>query len=146
MIIKHGSRYKGRQHFPDMPPRMEQTLEEAFESLTKYELAYGGRVVDASSNTLVIQTRIMSCIDTTTFTGSDEEMAPLLAIALEYERVLTEKRDEVFSNAYDRLAGFGEKVKGSPLFITHLTPLLVGSGALREAARNLVLKYGDQTS
>ena len=56
-----------------------RTPEDALELMLRYELGYGGRVLDITERSVVTQTRVLSKIDTTTFTGSPEDMALLLA-------------------------------------------------------------------
>lgn len=135
MIRIHGTREKSGRVYGDCPPLCEVEVEQAFRSLVEGELKFGGRIKEASDTLLVTETRILggSSIDVTYFEGSEEDMAPLLAVACAYEKVLAEQNGEVLDEAYDQMKKFGEKVAGSPLFVTSLAPLLIGQATLKKA-------------
>lgn len=140
MIKIHGTRARDGQVIPDVPALREVDLERAFKTLVDGELKFGGRVVNATETSLEIQTRIMgSTIDTTYFEGPEEEMANLLAIALSYEKELSENRDEIFNEAYAELQRKGgDRVTGSPFFLTHMGPLLIGESTLNRAVKKIM--------
>lgn len=62
----------------------QTTTERALISLVKYELAYGGNIEDISENngifSVITITRVLNKIDTMIFSGSKEEMQPLLMV------------------------------------------------------------------
>jgi len=64
------------------PDEYKRSVEDALEMLVKYELGWGADVTDFCMDPPRIETRtrVMGCIDTTIFTGSVDEMKPLLSI------------------------------------------------------------------
>lgn len=60
------------------PTTRDQTINQALESLIIYELGYGGYQSVIEPTRIVVITRIMNCVDQTTFTGTAEEMSLLV--------------------------------------------------------------------
>lgn len=80
MIKNVSSRNKGDgYHYPDTV--RDQSVDKALASLIKYEIGYGGIVTSVTPTSVVIVTRIMGCVDTTTFTGDAQEMKLLVEAA-----------------------------------------------------------------
>jgi len=100
---------------------LDQSVEDAFISLVKNELMFGGRVCESSDEHVTIETPIFSKIDYTTFRGSVEEMRPLLGFCLLWstEDVTDEDVDDVLN-----------VTKGIPLYVTTIGPHIVGRNKL----------------
>lgn len=58
-------------------PKKEMTPDQAIESFLIYEVGYGGVVTKLTATEVVIVTKVLACTDTTTFSGTEEEMALL---------------------------------------------------------------------
>lgn len=102
------------------PISRNDTVANALISLIKYEIGYGGHVTDIHPTRVVIRTQVLGCTDTTTYSGSEEDMKPLLETAC-YE-VMSRKHvdmDAIFEKMKawlpDMRAGF--VVWSSGLFI-----------------------------
>ena len=74
MITQYGTRKRGHEFFQDCPVKHETTTEKALKSLIDAELKFGGRIKDLSPTKVVVETQVLSCLDTTYFEGPQEEM------------------------------------------------------------------------
>ena len=92
-ITVWGVRKKPYEVFSDCPMRHGENIVKALCTLVKYELGYGGRVVEASETRLVTNTNILGSQDTTYFEGTPEAMRPLIEAAYYYEMVLRDHKD-----------------------------------------------------
>lgn len=65
------------------PDNYERTVGDALQMLIKYELGFGGTITNFNSEkpSLTVNTQVLNCHDQTVFTGSKEEMQPLLMAA-----------------------------------------------------------------
>lgn len=141
MIKIHGTRKKNGRLIKDCPALYEADLEGAFKTLVDGELKFGGRLKDATLCFLKIETSILggSSIDTTFFEGTSEEMAPLVAVALAYEKELGDHRDDICEEAFETLRKLETSREGvSALMCAHMGPLLIGEGALNRAVRKIM--------
>lgn len=103
-----------------------RSVDNAFNSLVEYELGYGGRVTVLEARRVVVVTRILGCVDTTTFEGSAEDMALLNEVSLNTELVRAETmrpgnplHDVVVDNVM-------KVTKGVPLSVRLASPILMG--------------------
>lgn len=108
-----------------------RTQRDAFNQLVQYELGYNGDVIEISETKVVTRTQIMSCVDTTTFEGSAEEMRPLYEVAA--LSVLSRKEymegrglQNVCANLTDPKGILGPKA-GVPLYLKLVFPLASGT-------------------
>jgi len=148
MVTVYGTRKKQGHTYADVPPKGERTAEEALKSLIKAELNFGGLIKELSETRIVVETSIMggACIDTTYFEGEAEEMAPLVLIAATYARLSAEKRNETIDKTWAKLEGLGSEVSGSPFFVTHLTPMLMGQSVMRDVLAELTGQVSQESA
>lgn len=133
MISIHGFRQDGKYIENNVPPLHESKIENALISFAKFELGYGGHVTaiteDADKVTIKTETKILSKLDTTIFSGSKEEMEPLLKIA--YLVSSTQKIDiKIFVDIINKTLG---KNAGTPFFLVNFAPLIIGDLSVKTA-------------
>lgn len=78
MITISGTRDRGGEVFKDCPAAHDVGLVEAMEFLLKHELGFGGRIVEVSKVLIRTETHVLSCVDSTSFSGPESEMVKLL--------------------------------------------------------------------
>ena len=109
MVRIESLRKSGRDF--ELISEQERDSRHVLQHLIAAEFAFGGRTVEASRGRLVVQTKILSHIDRTIYTGSVEDMEILLKAAAVYEE--TYKDNELIENQLaKRCTDFA---KGSPL-------------------------------
>lgn len=133
MIKIHGTRQRGGEFFKDCPPLRESTLEKALECLVGAELKYGGHITKLTPTEVVVETRVMACLDTTYFEGSEEEMAPLVALAYYYSKARSEQNGEIVEDCVSQLEKLPEQIRGNAFFVVNLSPQILGSSTLKRA-------------
>lgn len=101
---------------------------DAIESLLMYEIGYGGRITKIEPTEVHVRTHIMSCVDDTVYSGSEEEMEPLVHIA-----VLAAKYHamDVESSREEAMNKVMEVTKGNPLLIKLGGDILIGGFSVR---------------
>lgn len=113
----------------------ETTVKRALESLLVYELGYGGVIEEITPTKVVVKTRIMSCIDTTIFTGSEEDMAMLVeaaSISLDADIVKMVTKDKADNGIADAISTYVlKKTNGNPLLISLGSGMMLGSISIR---------------
>jgi hypothetical protein len=128
MISVWGERFNGELH-RDVPPRHNKSIQDALNSLVKYELGYGGRVANIFEVGENIQiktvTQVLACIDTTWFEGSREEMLPLVTACHLWSQVVQKGTPE---GLIDQLMKVTE---GNPMLLTMTAPLLIGGSRVK---------------
>lgn len=78
-------------------PDQERTTASAFVSLVRFELGYGATLLDLSLTKVQVRTQVLAATDVVTFTGSEEEMRPLVAAAVIFFRDLSvEEANKIF--------------------------------------------------
>ena len=102
---------------------IDQPLENAVESLLKWELGYGGQITAATSIRVEVKTPILGKTDRTVFSGTKEEMRPFLEVVLASLQVEVAAGNKVTEIAYKEI---GEFSGGLPLLICHLGPIHAG--------------------
>ncbi|OPZ89454.1 MAG: hypothetical protein BWY75_01149 [bacterium ADurb.Bin425] len=115
------------EHF-DQGSREEQPLQ-ALRTMVEAELAFGGNITEATGTRITIVTRVFSCVDTSVFEGSLEEMQPLNQ-AVYYYLQACERQDEVMQGILADLARLPNGQGGSPLIISMAAPMLIGQNRL----------------
>jgi len=109
----------------------QTSAEAAFASLLKYELLYGAGVRELSPTLVVVETTVASKLDTVKFSGSEEEMAPLVALCAEWAKDQNEPLPE---ECVERLL---ENTKGNAFAIKHLLPFVEGRTRLKNIVKRL---------
>jgi hypothetical protein len=83
MIVKcTNQRNRGHEVFD--PMMHNRKLSDAIEGLLLYEFGFGGQIVDLQETKVVVRTRVMNCIDTTTIEWNKEQGAIILDIIAVY--------------------------------------------------------------
>lgn len=127
MIRISMTRDRDAEHF-DQGSRMEGPIE-ALRTLVRAELAFGGDVVEATGTRLTVVTRVLSCVDTTIFEGTAEEMAVLNQTVYFYLQACQEQ-DTVMEGVLADLARLPNGQGGVPLIINLAAPMLMGRNRL----------------
>lgn len=109
------------------------TPTQALHTLAVYELAWGGSVIDIDESRVVTKTRVLARTDTTTFSGSPEEMRDIVKLSALYQIIRSEHHEALAKGAVKALDHLPEGARGKPLFITILGPKMMGTMALRAA-------------
>jgi hypothetical protein len=101
----------------------------ALTSMVVYEFGYGGHVKELSENHIVVETRILGCVDQTIFEGQAEEMRMLVIAAAHHSMVLGEKgvTEALAKRAIENLESTPGNIGGRPFFLANLVPQLMGS-------------------
>jgi len=68
----------------------------ALEHLVTCELAFGGRFAKIEPNELVIETRVLDCKDTTSYSGDESELLTLFRLAIFFNYIVSLRRAEEF--------------------------------------------------
>lgn len=119
MITLHQSRFDGYEDH--QYPVQERKVVQALWSALHFELGFGGRVVDFEPTRIVIRTPVFGKVDTSTFTGSKEEMR-LLAEGVGL--FLAANRRPEDATQWVMAAG-GKDGRISPMIATMLAPWAV---------------------
>lgn len=114
MITIKSTRQRGTESF-DLSKR-QVSVSSALESLCRYELAFGGQLIDANKTCLKIKTIVFNCIDETTFTGSENEMQTLIDATFAHYELTKRNIDTIIKNTI-------QNSHGLPLFITASGPV-----------------------
>ena len=141
MIRISMTRDRGSEHF-DQGTREEQPMS-ALRTLVQAELAFGGEITEATGTRLTVVTRVLSCVDTTIFEGSLEEMEVLNQTVLFYLQAAQEK-DRVIDGVLADLARIPNGKGGVPLIINMAAPMLIGRNRL-SLATMMALGITDET-
>lgn len=105
----------------------------AFELLVLVHLNWGGRITEITEEKLVVQTQVLATTDVDTFSGSKEDMLPLVMVAGSYLMTMRDGGDQIVNRAAEALEimSGGNGIK--PLFATMMGGMLVGSQAIKVA-------------
>lgn len=100
------------------------------------ELKWGANITELTPKKVVLETRVMSCLDHSEFSGNREEMEPLFMTAAAYLKA--HEHEDVIR---EKAAEAGANLKNIFLF-TMAAPLLIGANRLKTA---LLLGLGMKT-
>lgn len=128
MITVRQYRDRCGEHFEQSTLRFTDPLK-AVASLAEYELGWGGRIVNVGNTRLQVETWIFSCVDTSIWEGSAEEMKPLLELAYLYDLAAAEHQDQLIQRAVEQ----SHVLNGNALLITMAAPLIMGANRLKVA-------------
>jgi len=107
----------------------EVTPTAALSTLMWSELGFGGNITEATGTRLTVVTRVLACIDTTVFEGTEEEMR-ILNEAAYYYLEACQKGDTVIDGVLADLARLPNGKGGVPLIINMAAPMLIGRNRL----------------
>lgn len=97
----------------------------ALHSLVLNELGFGGQILELEPTRVTVQTRILHCTDVTIFEGSEEEMALLVQVAINYLAIMGGGNQEVWLNRAATIATRAP-LNGNPLLVSMVAPILLG--------------------
>lgn len=129
MITVQQSRDKDGMHFEQGTLTFADPLD-AVSHLARAELSWGGQIVAVDESRITVQTEVLSCLDTSIFEGTAEEMRPLFELAYFYMRARQEHGDLIVDEAVESLP---DRIGGVPLFLSMMAPLLMGRNRLKVA-------------
>ena len=121
------TRKRDREEF-DFGTR-EVTPVQALSTLMWSELGFGGNITEATGTKLTVVTRVLACIDTTVFEGTEEEMRILNEAAYYYLKAC-QQEDTVIDGVLADLARIPNGKGGVPLIINMAAPMLIGRNRL----------------
>lgn len=107
----------------------EQSATRALESMVVYELGFGGFVTELLPTKVVVETHIFGGTkDTTIFEGSEEEMAFIVKVAAHHTALMADEasRSVLVDRAVEFLGELPKEIGGVPLYISLMTPFLMG--------------------
>lgn len=104
------------------------TIAKALENMVVAELGYGGIVTEISPARIVVETHISGCKDTAVFEGPTEEMEFIVRIAAHHAVLMSDEtsRNAFIDKAVDFLDALPGEMGGTPLYISMVTPFLMG--------------------
>ncbi len=111
----------------------EQPLLEALKSLVVYELGYGGFATEITTTRVVVETRVMSCLDTTIFEGSAKEMEPIVTVAALHTLIAGKCRETLINKTSEVLGNLPEGARGVPFYIAATAPMILGEFSVKPA-------------
>jgi len=100
-----------------------ESPQQALHGLVKFELDYGGMITALSDVSLTVETRVLNCLDHTTFSGSKEDMHPLVETAYYFMRACKHDKQSI-DEVVERLGGTHKGMR--VFYLTTLAPLLLG--------------------
>lgn len=113
----------------------------ALENLLIYEIGYGGHITDVSVTRIEVVTRIMGCIDTTVFEGSEADMKLLVEAAVVALQVLVAENEN--QEYKDKVADMVIKAtKGNHLAIKLGAGMLMGDLSVKNVMICMLGDYG----
>ncbi len=117
------------------PVTSEEAASKALESLVVFELGFGGHVTGLSRTRVAVNTNILGCKDRTVFEGPAEEMEFIVRVATYHATITSEKeiRSALIENAAEFLNDLPRNIGGVPLYISMMTPFLVGNPSAKVA-------------
>jgi len=128
MITIENRRFNGENH---EPLTHLKSVSDAFDHFAVYELGFGGSIRELTETKVVVVTRVLHCTDTTTFSGTKEEMVSLVTLASHFAKIQGRQGDLIINTVATDLSQnpAGHKT----LIVTTLAPMLVGRYTLRLA-------------
>jgi len=127
-----------RSDMPDSALRRQFEMEHALRFLVQFVFGWSGHVTDLVIEddvaTLSARTRILGHFDNNTFTGTLEEMKPLLKAARFHLLLMKEHARPIYEQAVGALSEFTTNT----LLLTSLTPIVAGSTVARSIYLSLL--------
>lgn len=123
---------------PFDPVIIPRTVESGFHSLVAHELGWSGRVTDISPTRIVVETQVMSCLDTTIIEGSEEDMELLVEACVMYLEVLKSASSDYNDALNSKVMAI---TKGKPLLIAMGAGLIMGGPRCHLALCSMLRDY-----
>jgi hypothetical protein len=115
MISVKQWRIKDGQEFDQSIP--DVTTFEALKRMIRYEIGYGGSIVDIGEDMVHIQTKIMDCEDHTVFKGEPNEMVGLIGVAYLVLELHAKQRERMIKNMHKVSHIILGEQAGNPLYL-----------------------------
>jgi len=130
VITYVNARYNGSPE-PNVTQHKKST-HAAYTSLVRFEIGYGGVIVDLSPTKVVCKTPVLGSVDVVTFTGSEKDMRPLVLAAGYSLQLRAAHKDELIDGTMRSLSSLtGGKPK--TFEVAHFGPLLMGQSIAKAA-------------
>lgn len=101
-------------------------------NLIRCELGFGGVITTLEPTHIVVETRVMSSLDTITVIGEAEDMRPVYDFCVIFTKVCAEKASQIREGAYCHLKDvLGDQANA--FLVTNLAPLVLGAERLKLA-------------
>ena len=130
----------GRRCMPEGKGPMaerDQTVADSVVSLVKYELGFGGHPTEVTDTMVTTRTNVFGRYDVTTFTGTKEEMRPLVLACFFWATLNKDKKRMI-----DFRMDLWEKVMGDqagvPLLICNFEPIVSGQAIAKQICLFLI--------
>lgn len=130
MVTIEQCRVKDGQRYPD-EPRQEDKLK-ALSRMVEVDLLWGASVTEASSTRIVTVTRVLGCVDTAIYTGSEEDMYPLVECVYFYLKA-GEQDGQVMDAVMDTLDGMPRQMGRRPFYLMAAGGLVIGHKRMQMA-------------
>lgn len=106
----------------------------------QYEIGYGGKIINVEENfdkkiIITTETKLFSKIDTVAFSGSKDEMDPLLRVTAAILYIQNDFGTELIDTTIKALG----KYAGLPFWAVHAGPLCFGSASAKIALLSLLV-------
>lgn len=111
---------------------MRRSVEAALLDLLKYELGYGGQVVDFTATSITVRTHCMAALDVVRFEGPESDIAPLRVAASIFGAVRGPVQEVAFQPRFEMLSAGRGGIRAFDA--VHVMPLLLGNLSWRVAA------------
>lgn len=138
LITVTANRTRGSEK-PFAPIICKKDVDAALYSLAKCELGFGGSVTDVTETKIVCVTRVLDCVDTTSFEGDKESMYLLVEMCLVYMELRSTTERVYPDHLVDRVMKI---TRGVPLLVKMGAGMIVGEHLVRLA---LIALIGDLT-
>lgn len=102
----------------------EKSVGRALTEFIVFELGYGGEIIDISETSVSVLTKVLGCYDTTTFSGTKEEMKLLIEAGCIALKLYAEKRTELIDGHADKIIKLTE---GKPLLVNLSSGIILGN-------------------
>lgn len=112
------------------PITSERSPSQALYSLVKFELGYGGMIVDASETSITVRTQVLNCVDHTTFSGSKEDMQSLVETAYYFMKACAHDGGSI-DEVVKQLSATNKGLRA--FYLVNLAPMLLGRKRLMVA-------------
>ncbi len=126
-----------------------RTSADALTSLVKYEIGFGGRIIEVTATRVVVSTTVLGCKDVVIFSGDVEEMRRLVLAAQAATYVFSEKESvrALAEGTIDAMkqCGADEHGRMRPFLSAHLAPLIAG-GAVGKIALFAAMEVEDDSA
>lgn len=130
MITIEQCRDRDGEHFPD-EPRQEEKLK-ALSRMVEVDLLWGASIKEITPTRIVTITRVLACVDTAIYTGSEEEMYPLVECVYYYLKA-AEQEDQVMDAVMQELDSWPRQIGRRPFYLMAAGGMVIGNKRMQMA-------------